>query len=146
VLKSKYEHIYFYNDKDFNKVEKIDQPGATFIIIPKFILSKVGVFDERLPIFFNDVDLCKRIWKAGYEIHVLNDIAITHYVGKGIQQMGELLTRKKFSMGCYRYFRKHYGIAQSVFVAGCLLSNLLFLYALEVWRSLKKVSFNALLA
>jgi GT2 family glycosyltransferase len=137
ILKSKHENIYFYNDKDFNKVEKIDQPGATFIVIPKFTLSKVGLFDERFPIFFNDVDLCKRIWKAGYEIHVLNDIAITHYVGKGVQQMGDLLTHREFSMGCYRYFRKHHGIAQSVFVAVCLLANLLFLYALVIRRSLK---------
>jgi GT2 family glycosyltransferase len=133
ILKSKYENIYFYKDKDFSKAEKIDQPGATFIVIPKFILLKVGVFDEKFPIFFNDVDLCKRIWDAGYEIHVLNEIAITHYGGKGVQQMGELVTHRKFSMGCFRYFRKHHGIAQSVFVAVCLLTNLLFLHGLVIF-------------
>jgi len=128
ILKSKYENIYSYKDKDFSKVEKIDQPGATFIVIPKFILSKVGVFDERFPLFFNDVDLCKRIWEAGYEIHVLNDIAITHYAGRGVQQMGELAIDREFDVGCYRYFRKHHGIAQSVFVAVFFLPDLLFLY------------------
>jgi GT2 family glycosyltransferase len=126
ILKSKYENIYSYKDKSFNKVEKIDQPGATFIVIPRFILLKVGVFDERFPIFFNDVDLFKRIWEAGYEIHVLNDITITHYAGKGVQQIGELAIHREFDVDCYRYFKKHHGIAQSVFIAVCLLTNFLF--------------------
>lgn len=130
-LKGKYECIYFYNDKNFDKIEKIDQPGATFIVVPRVILKKIGVFDEKFPIFFNDVDLCKRIWGAGYEIHFLHDITITHYGGKGVKQLGGAV-HKHFFIGCYRYFRKYHGIAPAFLVSTLLLTNILPLIAVSV--------------
>jgi hypothetical protein len=133
LLERKYENIYCYNDKNFDKIEKIDQPGATFMVIPRVILEKVGVFDEEFPIFFNDVDLCKRIWDAGFEIHLLPDITITHYGGKGVKQLGGAV-HKHFFVGCYRYFRKHHGIAPAFLVSTLFLTNacILPLFAVSV--------------
>jgi GT2 family glycosyltransferase len=130
-FKKKYENIYFYNDKKFDKIEKIDQPGATFMVVPRVILEKVGIFDEKFPLLFNDVDLCKRIWKAGFEIHLLPYIAITHYGGRGVKQLGWAV-HKHFFVGCYRYFRKHHGIAPALLVSTLLLTNLLPLFAAPV--------------
>lgn len=130
-LKKKYENIYFYNDKKFDKIEKIDQPGATFMVVPRVILGGIGVFDENFPLLFNDVDLCIRIWEAGFEIHLLPYIAITHYGGRGVKQLGWAV-HKHFFVGCYHYFRKHHGIAPALIVSTLLLTNILPLVAVSV--------------
>lgn len=102
----KYAGKYFYSDNNFEEIEKIDQPAGTFIVMPRSILEKIGVFDERFIIFFNDVDLCKRTWNAGLEIHFLPHISITHYGGGGIKQLGLKAYNWYFVTGCCRYFQK----------------------------------------
>jgi GT2 family glycosyltransferase len=128
-LKKKYENLYFYHDKRFEKIERIDQPSATFMVIPRTVLEKIGVFDEKFGIFFNDVDLCKRIWKADLEIHLLPSIAIIHYGGRGIGQLGEA-AQKHFLEGCYRYFRKHHGIFYAFLVIILLQTHFLLVSAI----------------
>lgn len=130
-LKRKYANNYFYRDKNFDKIEIIDQPGAAFILIPRIILEKIGVFDEKFPIYFNDVDLCKRVRRAGLEIHLLNDVVITHYGGKAIGQLFWPSASKYFMVGCYRYFRKHHGILPALLVIFILLLNLLVLIGFQ---------------
>src|SRR5258706_3073585 len=52
-------------------VEVVDQAAAACIVIARSTVERIGgLFDERFPIFFNDVDLCRRVWNAGLEIHV----------------------------------------------------------------------------
>ena len=47
----------------------VDQPMASAFLIRRSSLDEVGSFDERFPLFFNDVDLCVRLKEAGWEIH-----------------------------------------------------------------------------
>ncbi|MCC7201179.1 MAG: glycosyltransferase family 2 protein [Nitrospirae bacterium] len=107
---------FFYSDKTFEQTEKIEQPGATCLVMRRSLIEKTGLFDEQFPILFNDVDLCKRIWDAGYEIHVLSDAHITHYGGANIGKMpGEEFSRIAFD-GVLNYFRKHRGWIRSAIV------------------------------
>jgi GT2 family glycosyltransferase len=142
LLKGKYESIYYYLDKDFNDIERIDQAGATFLVMRRDVIERIGVFDEDFPMFFNDVDLCKRIWRSGLEIHLLNEIAITHYGGKGIKQFG-FAAKWYFVLGCYRYFRKHHGIGPARLVIVLLFINLPAVLAVAVVRIISEYVFNA---
>lgn len=101
---------FFYDDKTFERTETIEQPGATCLVMRRSLIEKIGLFDEQFPILFNDVDLCRRIWNEGCEIHVLTDVHITHYGGANIRKMsGEEFSRTALS-GVFNYFRKHHGI------------------------------------
>jgi GT2 family glycosyltransferase len=128
LLKKRYENLYLYKEKNLEKVETIDQPGTTFMVVPRTILEKIGIFDEEFPLFFNDVDLCKRIWKAGLEIHLLPDVTITHHGGKEVARLGLPVNNYLF-MGCYRYFRKHHGICPALLVIIFLSTNLIPFFA-----------------
>ena len=66
-----------------------------------------GLFDERFPIFFNDVDLSRRVWKAGLEVHVLYDLAVTHHGGAGIRQMPGGVKRLEQIQGLQDYYDLH---------------------------------------
>lgn len=102
----KIENYYFYND--INKIEKIEQPDGSFIALRRDVVEKIGLFDENFPIFFNDVDLCKRIWEGGYEIHALPDIHITHYQGSTVKTLPRVYAYWLTYSGLYKYIKKHF--------------------------------------
>ncbi len=100
---------FFYRDKTFKHTEVVKQPGATFLVMRRPLIEKIGLFDEQFPILFNDVDLCKRIWDEGYEIHVLSDAHITHYGGANLSKLSqEQFSRIAFE-GALNYIKKHHG-------------------------------------
>ncbi len=107
---------FFYRDKMFSISEAIEQPGAACLVMRRSLLETIGLFDEQFPIFFNDVDLCKRIWGAGYEIHVLSDAHITHHGGASIRKMPKEDLSRSAVDGIYRYFKKHRGVVHALFV------------------------------
>lgn len=54
--------------------------GAAFLITPRAI-KKVGLLDERYFFYFEDIDYCKRVWKAGLKVYYLPDSEIIHHHG-----------------------------------------------------------------
>jgi GT2 family glycosyltransferase len=52
-----------------------------FVLMPKFILQKVGLLDETYFMYVDDWDYCYKVWKLGYKLyHVINS-EIWHKVG-----------------------------------------------------------------
>ncbi len=49
------------------------------LLVKKDIFEKVGGFDERLAVAFNDVDLCYRIYEEGHYNLVRNDVILYHH-------------------------------------------------------------------
>jgi len=114
---------FFYNEKTFSVTETIEQPGATCLVMRRSLIEKIGLFDEQFPIFFNDVDLCKRIWDDGYEIHVLSDAHITHYGGGSLRKISREGRSTLAADGIFRYFKKHHGTLVALFVSFVLKSS-----------------------
>jgi N-acetylglucosaminyl-diphospho-decaprenol L-rhamnosyltransferase len=54
--------------------------GASFIVRSS-VLRDVGLFDETFFLYFEEVDLCRRIRAAGYQIWYIHDVRVTHING-----------------------------------------------------------------
>lgn len=61
--------------------------GACFAIWRKPFMA-LGGFDERLFLYFEDVDLCWRIWEIGGRVTVLSDIVVPHAHGRASWKFG----------------------------------------------------------
>lgn len=90
-------------------------PGA-FSIIPKKILEEVGYFDERFFLYYEEVDLCKRIKAAGYQVVYWPDVVVTHLGGESSKTIqNQTFSKKEAQLILWRmrsqllYFRKHHG-------------------------------------
>lgn len=70
----KYRQIRFDRSQNF-KTEVIS--GAAMMVRKK-ILDKIGGFDEKLKLYYTDVDLCRRIRLAGWEIWHIGEIWLRH--------------------------------------------------------------------
>jgi len=114
---------FFYKEKAFSVTETIEQPGAACLVMRRSLIEKIGLFDEQFPIFFNDVDLCKRIWDEGYEIHVLSDTHITHYGGGSLRKISREVRSTLAADGIFRYFKKHHGTLAALFVSFVLKAS-----------------------
>lgn len=91
-------------------------PGAFSIVRPE-ALRRVGLFDPDFFLYYEEVDLCLRLKRAGYRVWYWPDIVITHIGGESSKQ----LTSLEFSTGAAQvvlwrmrgtllYYRKHQGV------------------------------------
>ena len=94
---------------DFNhEMERdVDQPAGAALMVKKDLLDGLGGLDERFPMFFSDVDLCKRIREMGKRIVFCPDAVITHRGGSTmLGRRPELITSSHLSL--LRYFLKYH--------------------------------------
>jgi len=102
---------YFKSDwkmDDFDHMTEmiVDQPEATCLFIRRKALEEVGLMDERFPIFFNDVDWCRRFHLKGWPILFVPTARVTHRRGTSVNTRPARMIWKSHQ-GFYRYFRKY---------------------------------------
>jgi GT2 family glycosyltransferase len=99
---SRWKMRYF----DHNTIEEVEQPMAAALIVRKDLLDRVGNMDGRYSMFFNDVDLCKKIIDTGNKIIFYPDAKILHAKGKSIYKDRARMI-KVWTDDCLKYFSKH---------------------------------------
>lgn len=98
---------YFMRDWDQKDSRDVDQPPQAVFAIRRSALEGVGLLDELMPIYFNDVDWCLRLRRAGWRIRYLADLPVTHLGGA---TAGKLTDRSvHIFRDRVRYARKHFG-------------------------------------
>lgn len=92
---------------DYDDERPVDQPMASAILLRGEALDQVGGMDEQFPIFFNDVDLCKRLWDAGWEIWFTPEASMDHVGGASTRQL-----RRRMLIESHRsfvaFYARHY--------------------------------------
>ena len=90
-------------------------PGA-FSIIRRDVLEKVGYFDEAFFLYYEEVDLCRRIKNSGYEIWYWPEIVVVHFGGESSKTVQSLAISKSGAQltlwrmrSEFLYYRKHRG-------------------------------------
>lgn len=91
---------------DHESEMEVDQPMGAALMIRRDLIEKVGRFDERFPIFFNDVDFCKRVSEAGYKLLYYPGAVIEHYVG-GSTGRYPFKMKWESHKSMYRYLAKY---------------------------------------
>jgi len=92
---------------DYGEDRAVDQPMASALVLRAEALAQVGLLDEDFPMFFNDVDLCQRLWAAGWEVWYTPSVALAHHHGASTRMVrGEMVAESGRSF--LRYYRKHY--------------------------------------
>lgn len=101
---------FYMLDKPFDAVTEIEQPPAACLMLRRSVLETEGLFDERFPIFYNDVDLCRRLQDAGHRLFLLPKAEVMHHGGAGgVGAMPDQGVADSL-IGLIRYYRKHEGL------------------------------------
>lgn len=79
-----------YKMGDFNHKSRrrVEQPMASSFLLRRAAIESIGeLFDARFSIFFNDVDLCFRLVKNGWEIWYEPAARVRHWGGAATSQV-----------------------------------------------------------
>lgn len=99
--------------------------GALFV--PKDVFRKVGGFDERFFMYFEDMDLCVRIQKSGYKLVFHTAQKITHFRGRS--HCTKKSQKRLYDQSLYQYTKKNWTPAQHrIFSVFHLVYRFLFPY------------------
>ncbi len=100
---------YFGYDLDVSSTIEIEQPpGACLILRPELVLEDEYIIDPNFPFYYNDVDLCKRIWKKGYKIYLVPSAEVIHDHGSSFKKADPIWKKKEYVKSQIRYFKKHH--------------------------------------
>lgn len=75
------------NDPKYNKTMEIFSTKGACMLIRREVLERTGLFDRDFYAYFEDTDLCIRIWLSGYKIIYIPSATVYHKGGGGAKQM-----------------------------------------------------------
>ncbi|NIA30349.1 MAG: glycosyltransferase [Actinobacteria bacterium] len=94
------------SDFDHQETKDVEQPQGAFLLARQEVLQQVGFLDERFPMFFSDVDWCRRIIAKGWRIRFCSGTFVMHLQGHSVfQRRGEMIVSSHRSY--VAYFKKY---------------------------------------
>ena len=133
-----------YEGWDFSAVREVDWISGACLMTRRALLDRVGLFDERFFMYFEDVDLCLRIRRAGYSIYYLGDAVVVHRTRgstAGTLTPTLFLTEQRSRL---LFFIKHYGFWGGLVIRACMAAGALWRIAALVFRRSKRRAHNTL--
>ncbi|RKX69912.1 hypothetical protein DRP53_06675 [candidate division WOR-3 bacterium] len=108
-------------DFDYRSLQKVPAVCGSFMFIRRSVFEALGGMDESFFLYVEDIDLCKRVWEAGYEVWFHPGSSCIHYLGES--HRNNIIRSRIHHIRSMLYFlKKHYHPDQ-------LLSTLLYLGA-----------------
>ena len=124
---------------DPNQPAEVDWIPGAFLILRREALVKTGLFDPAFFLYYEEVDLCRRVKAAGFRVLYWPDIVVTHLGGESSRHLPSVkLSEHAREVVLWRmrsnllYYRKHHG-----WQARLAMGLELFLYALRRIRNFR---------
>jgi hypothetical protein len=114
-------------DADYSQQQEVEQPAGACLAITHTMWDKLGGFDEQFfPVWFEDVDLCKRLRDAGGRILYCPGARFRH---AGAHSVGQLSFRDRqvfWYTNMLRYARKHFSKVQVLILRLAIVKGMFF--------------------
>lgn len=81
-LNKKYLDSYLMKNANLDEIQKVDWLMGSCLLLPAALFKKLGGFDERFFMYFEDTDLCKRIHAANLDVVYLPSATVIHHHGR----------------------------------------------------------------
>ena len=137
-------NILTINNENGEPME-VDWVSGACMVIRRQAMQAVGGFDERFFLYWEDTDLCRRIWDAGWKVVYFPGAKVTHSVGKS-SSTRPVFANYQFHKNCYRLYEKYARGPFSIFtpLAGIALMYrfliaVLFNHLVGVLKKIQKI-------
>jgi len=94
--------------------QELEITTLTAAIVKKKIFEKVGKFDRRFFMYFEEFDFGNRIRKLGLQNYILPESKIIHNLGSSSQTRNDI--NAIFQKSRFLYFKKYYGLLTALLV------------------------------
>lgn len=124
-------------------LEPVDAVSGACLFVHTEVFDAIGGFDEEYFLHCEDLDLCRRVRNAGFEVVHVASITLRHEQGSSSQWLPLFVSRHKHR-GMWRYFRKFDPAARNPLLRGLICfgiwAHFLILAPLHGWRQNRRQS------
>jgi len=133
---------HYLKEKDYSQNQLVEQIPGAFFLVKRALIKRLGGFDERFFMYYEDVDLSYRAHLAGWNTLYLAEISVQHIGGGTTEQIkGRRLFYSLRSRVLYA--GKHFGRGRAV---GLIFGILILEFPARLIRALLHFSFDELSA
>jgi N-acetylglucosaminyl-diphospho-decaprenol L-rhamnosyltransferase len=110
---------------DHNSIRKCDWVPGCYYLIRREVIERIGLFDPRYFLYYEEVDHCRRVREAGWDVVYYPYTQVVHIGGESARTESPLKeVSRQISVlqieSEFLYFRKHFGLfglSSAVFLA-----------------------------
>jgi len=96
-------------DLDYESYQEVDQPAGACLAVKRQAWETVNGFDDSFfPVWFEDVDFCRRLRDREWKIVYCPDAIFLHAGGHSINRLSFRDRQSYWYSNLLRYFRKHH--------------------------------------
>jgi N-acetylglucosaminyl-diphospho-decaprenol L-rhamnosyltransferase len=100
---------YRYKDRDLNQEGPVEQPAGAFLMTRRDVWTALQGFDESFhPVWFEDVDFCKRALDLKYRIEYVPSVQAAHQGAHSVGRIPEGYRALYWCVSLTRYAAKHF--------------------------------------
>jgi len=111
--------------------------SGAVMLLPRVVFERMNGFDEAYFLHFEDLDLCRRVRDAGYQVLLAGDVRALHGKGGSSAHRPVFVSQHKHR-GMWRWFRKFDPAARQPLLAGLVWVGIWahFLWQIpgQIWR------------
>lgn len=97
-------------DWDSSTCSKVEQPAGAFLMVRRAVWQELGGLDESFfPLWFEDVDFCRRIRDRGFSLYYIPEAVAKHTGGHSVPNLPLEMRLIYWYRGLLRYSAKHFG-------------------------------------
>ncbi len=86
---------------------RVDWVSGAALMVRRVVVDEVGILDDKFFMYAEDVDWCRRMREAGWEVYCLPNTHVMHFIGASAKQPGAgFITNNVDSRD--RYYRSRY--------------------------------------
>lgn len=134
--KSTFFNNYHLGFQKLNKIHQIPVAAGSFLMMPTKLFKSIGMWDETYFYYGEDIDLCYRIWEAGYKIIYFPKVSTLHLRGassgirkenansKASSKQNRMKVVKASTDAWKIFYKKYYSKRYPFFVTGFVLAGI----------------------
>jgi N-acetylglucosaminyl-diphospho-decaprenol L-rhamnosyltransferase len=114
-------------DLDYQTAQEVEQPAGACLAVKRQAWDALNGFDEGFfPVWFEDVDFCRRLRDRGWKIVYRPDAIFSHSGAHSVSSLAFRDRQSYWYKNLVRYFAKHHSRAQLVILRVGITAGLLF--------------------
>lgn len=120
---------------DEHQTSEVDAVSGSFLLMPREVLNLVGGFDEEFFMYGEDLDLCYRVKKKGYQVVYYADAQMTHLKGQSGLHAKSKEVIFHFYNSMILFYKKHYIRQYNILVTCMVYCGVWLKYLLTILKS-----------